>query len=39
MNAVSDVIENVTFMWCPPERLVQVEVPITVSMFHPPPPG
>ena len=31
INAVSDVIENVTFMWCPPERLVEVEVPITVS--------
>lgn len=27
---MSDVIENVTFMWCPPERLVEVEVPITV---------
>ena len=34
MNAVTDVIENVTFMWCPRERLVQVEVPITVSISH-----
>lgn len=30
MNAATDLVENVTFMYCPPERTVQVAVPVRV---------
>ena len=30
MNAKTDVVENVTFMYCPADRQVQVAVPIKV---------
>ena len=30
VNSVSDAIENVTLMYCPPDRRVKVEVPLKV---------
>lgn len=35
VNSVSDAIENVTLMYCPPDRRVQVEVPLKVSHSQP----
>jgi hypothetical protein len=31
VNAATDVVENITFMHCPPERTVKVDVPIEVG--------
>jgi len=31
MTADIDAIENVTFIYCPPERQVRVDVPLKVS--------
>lgn len=31
VNACSDAIENVTLMYCPPDRRVKVEVPLKVG--------
>lgn len=30
INAVSNVVENITFMYCPPGRQVSVPVPVQV---------
>ena len=32
VNSVSDAIENVTLMYCPPDRRVKVEVPLKVGV-------
>lgn len=37
VNAVSDEIENVTLMYCPPDRRVKVEVPLKVGACPYPP--
>lgn len=37
MRADTDAIENVTFIYCPPERQVRVDVPLKVSLATPPP--
>lgn len=31
MTSTTDAVENVTFVFCPPERQVRVEVPLKVS--------
>lgn len=36
-NAVNGIIENVNFLFCPPERLVVVPVPVKVCCRCPPP--
>lgn len=33
MTADTDAIENVTLMYCPPERVVRVDVPLKVSLL------
>lgn len=30
INAVTDEVENITLMHCPPERVVEIAVPIKV---------
>ena len=36
INSVSNVVENITFMHCPPERRIKVPVPVQVitSALH-----
>lgn len=38
MQADTDAIENVTFIYCPPERQVRVDVPLKVSKVVSPCP-
>lgn len=35
INSVSNVVENITFMHCPPERRIKVPVPVQVATSVP----